>query len=98
MAKTTTKKTTAATKSKPAAKAAPAKASKPAPAKAAAAKKTPSKAPAKAVKPAKAKASGENLGDDAIAKRAYEIWVEQGCPEGRDLENWTRAEQEINGK
>lgn len=86
---TTTSKTTQTTKSKAAlAPAAKTKTAAPAPAKTAAAKPAP-----KAAKPTK-----ENLGDDAIAKRAYELWVEQGYPEGRDLENWTRAEKELKGK
>lgn len=33
-----------------------------------------------------------------IAERAYEIWEQEGCPEGRDQEHWLRAEAEITGK
>ncbi len=29
---------------------------------------------------------------EAIAARAYAIWQEQGCPEGRDMEHWIEAE------
>ena len=32
---------------------------------------------------------------DLIAKRAYEIWEQDGRPEGREAEHWLRAEQEI---
>ncbi len=32
---------------------------------------------------------------DAIAARAYWIWVEAGYPVGRDLENWLQAEREL---
>jgi hypothetical protein len=32
-----------------------------------------------------------------IASRAYQIWEEQGYPDGRDLEHWITAEQEVNG-
>lgn len=28
----------------------------------------------------------------AIAARAYAIWQERGCPEGRDLDHWIEAE------
>lgn len=30
-----------------------------------------------------------------IAKRAYEIYVEKGCPEGQSEQNWNQAEQEL---
>ena len=32
-----------------------------------------------------------------IRDRAYYIWLESGCPEGRDQEHWGAAEQEIKG-
>ena len=32
---------------------------------------------------------------DQIAARAYEIWVNEGCPQGRDIANWTQAEKEL---
>jgi len=32
---------------------------------------------------------------DAIARCAYFIWKKEGCPEGRDVEFWTRAEAEL---
>ena len=31
----------------------------------------------------------------AIAHRAWEIWQREGCPEGRELEHWLKAEQEL---
>jgi len=31
-----------------------------------------------------------------IRERAYAIWKKEGCPEGRDVEHWLRAEVEIN--
>ncbi len=34
----------------------------------------------------------------AIAQRAYEIWKESGCPNGRDQEHWFRAERELRSK
>ena len=35
---------------------------------------------------------------EAIALRAYEIYLERGCEPGHELEDWTRAEQELSGK
>lgn len=35
---------------------------------------------------------------DAIAKRAFEIWVAKGKPSGKDLENWNQAERELGVK
>jgi hypothetical protein len=32
-----------------------------------------------------------------VRTRAFEIWLERGCPEGRDVENWLLAEQELAG-
>lgn len=29
---------------------------------------------------------------DQIAKKAYEIWVAKGCPQGQDYANWKEAE------
>lgn len=33
---------------------------------------------------------------DAIRHRAYQLWTEDGCPEGRAVEYWLRAEAELN--
>jgi hypothetical protein len=33
--------------------------------------------------------------DDKVAIRAYEIWMERGCPENTELEDWYKAEAEI---
>jgi hypothetical protein len=35
---------------------------------------------------------------DAICVRAYEIWQENGCPEGTDEQNWLEAEEQIDPK
>ncbi len=32
---------------------------------------------------------------DLIEVRAYEIWLSEGCPEGRAPDHWRRAEQEL---
>jgi hypothetical protein len=31
----------------------------------------------------------------AIRERAYEIWEQEGRPDGKDLDHWLRAEAEI---
>ncbi len=33
-----------------------------------------------------------------IARRAYQIWLKDGRPEGRDREHWLRAEEELRGE
>lgn len=37
----------------------------------------------------------QTFSHDAIAERAYELFVEEGRPHGRDLEHWLIAEQEL---
>jgi hypothetical protein len=32
---------------------------------------------------------------DDVAARAHAIWLSQGCPEGREKENWQQAEEEL---
>lgn len=36
--------------------------------------------------------------EEIIRKRSYEIWKREGCPAGRDLENWLRAEMELKSE
>jgi hypothetical protein len=36
-----------------------------------------------------------SLTPDVVAARAYAIYLEEGRPEGRELEHWTRAEAEL---
>ena len=33
----------------------------------------------------------------AVERRAHELWEAAGYPEGRELEHWLQAEQEIGG-
>ncbi|RUT30374.1 DUF2934 domain-containing protein [Arsenicitalea aurantiaca] len=33
--------------------------------------------------------------DEEIRKRAYELWEEEGYPDGREHEHWQRAEAEF---
>lgn len=34
---------------------------------------------------------------DEVAARAHAIWIEQGCPAGREVENWLEAERQLGG-
>lgn len=34
--------------------------------------------------------------EQAIQERVYDIWEEEGRPEGTHLDHWRRAEEEIN--
>lgn len=36
--------------------------------------------------------------DEAIRRRAYELFEQEGCIHGRDQEHWLRAEAEVAGK
>ena len=38
------------------------------------------------------------LSQDAIARRAYEIWEREGRPEGRAMEHWFRAVSELKAQ
>lgn len=33
--------------------------------------------------------------EEAVRQRSYEIWQREGCPSGRSLEHWLRAEAEL---
>ena len=35
----------------------------------------------------------ERLSHEIIARRAYEIWLDRGCPVGFDVQNWCDAER-----
>ena len=35
---------------------------------------------------------------DEISRRAYEIWENEGRPEGADLRHWLQAEQEVSAR
>jgi DUF2934 family protein len=39
--------------------------------------------------------SVKNPSQDEIAARAHQIWLDQGCPDGRDMENWLAAESQL---
>jgi hypothetical protein len=40
-------------------------------------------------------ANGHGVSAEAIAKRAFELFVERGCEHGHHEEDWLRAEQEL---
>ena len=48
------------------------------------------RAPKKALQPA-------SMTDDAIARRAYDLYLARGCEHGHDVEDWLEAERELNG-
>lgn len=35
------------------------------------------------------------ISDEAVAKRAYQIWEEQGRPEGDGSDNWQMAQKQL---
>jgi hypothetical protein len=39
--------------------------------------------------------TSQNPSQESIARRAYEIWQAEGCPEGRAMEHWLRAVSEL---
>jgi hypothetical protein len=49
------------------------------------------------VAPKRARASVPKVvsSETDIARRAYLIYLEEGCPQGRHLEHWVRAESEL---
>ena len=55
---------------------------------------------AKSVEPVLASAAtlSPAFTDADVAARAYHIWLESGCPEGTEHQNWIRAEQELRAK
>lgn len=40
-------------------------------------------------------AAGKPISHDAIAQRARELWLAQGCPAGCDVAIWLEAEAEL---
>jgi hypothetical protein len=33
-----------------------------------------------------------------IRERAFNIWLDEGCPDGRDQEHWQQAQRELSGE
>lgn len=38
------------------------------------------------------------LTHEDIARRAYQIYIEKGCPQGQSEENWLQAKQDIKSR
>ena len=38
------------------------------------------------------------IDEETTRKRAYQLYVDRGMDDGRDLEDWFRAEEELLGK
>lgn len=55
----------------------------------------PKKAPAKPK--AKKPATQASLDGNSVALRSYLLWEQAGRPQGRDVEFWLQAEQELAG-
>ena len=34
---------------------------------------------------------------DEVARKAYEIYLKEGCPQGRDVQHWLEAETQMSG-
>ena len=61
--------------------------------------KSSSKTGANVNKPAIVKAlEPAEISQEDIAKRAFEIWQEEGCPSDRGDSNWLQAERELRAK
>jgi hypothetical protein len=39
--------------------------------------------------------ASSNVAPDAVSRRAYELWENEGRPEGCDMRHWLQAEQEL---
>ena len=40
----------------------------------------------------------KELSKEAVAHRAYQLYVERGGEPGKDVEDWVRAEKELTGE
>jgi hypothetical protein len=43
-------------------------------------------------------ASSRSPSSDAVAGRAYELFMERGASDGHDVDDWLKAEQELSGR
>jgi hypothetical protein len=46
-------------------------------------------------RPAAASSPSVPITHDAIARKAFEIWVKKGRPQGQDRQNWNEAEAQL---
>ncbi len=42
--------------------------------------------------------TGPKITHDQIARRAHEIWVQQGCKHGQDQNHWFEAERQLKAE
>ena len=42
--------------------------------------------------------AGGAIPEDAISKKAYQLWLERGCPEGSPEQDWYQAESQLKGR
>jgi Protein of unknown function (DUF2934) len=42
--------------------------------------------------------SEKSKSNEEIARRAYEIYLDRGCENGRDVDDWLAAEKELKGE
>jgi len=40
----------------------------------------------------------KELSKEDIAHRAYQLYITRGCEQGKDVEDWVRAEKELTGE
>ena len=40
----------------------------------------------------------DEVAGEEISKRAYELWLERGCPEGSPEEDWFQAQFELENR
>ena len=59
-------------------------------------KSTPAARPRKTGPRAPAAHLGARPDQESIRLRAYQIWHENGCLPGREVENWMQAERELS--
>jgi hypothetical protein len=38
------------------------------------------------------------VSENAVRARSHEIWLKEGCPEGKAVEHWLRAEVELEAE
>ena len=54
--------------------------------------------PRKPEKPATSDIGSQELTEEIIRMRAYQLFEQRGCRHGNDLEDWLQAEAEVLGK
>jgi Protein of unknown function (DUF2934) len=54
--------------------------------------------PRKTEKPATADIGSQELTEEIIRVRAYQLFEQRGCRHGSDMDDWLQAEAEVTGK